>query len=449
MKSYEMYNPTDVPWISKLPTHWTTNRLKELLAERKESNNPVKTTDILSLTNTRGVIPYALKGNVGNKSKENLEDYKLAYPDDLVLNSMNVIIGSVGLSKYFGAVSPVYYMLYPRGNDSIRYYEYIFKLKTIQEYLKGLGNGILAIRMRIPMIKLNNVLLPNPPREEQDQIVRYLDWKVSKTNKLISALKKQIALLNEQKQAVINEAVTKGLDPSVPMKDSCADWIGEIPTTWSVRRLKSIVKLSSDKRMWDNDFYIGMENIQSWTGKYIETKEAKPESICGTFRPGDVLFGKLRPYLAKVFLTDCEGTSSNEFLILHDYEGCTRYLYYLLLCYKFIQLVNASTYGAKMPRANWSFIGNCTVPNPCEEEQKEIADFLDSQSAKIDALIENINREITVLGEYRTRLISDVVTGQIDVRAVEVPDFEYISDEAEDASDDENTDDEETVEEEE
>ena len=168
-----------------------------MLFERKENNSPIKAREILSLTNTLGVIPYAEKGNIGNKSKEKLEDYHLAYPDDLILNSMNVIIGSVGVSQYFGAISPAYYALVSRGKLNIKYSEYIFRLSTFEKTLEGLGNGILDIRKRIPMVKLNNVILPVPPRPEQDQIVRFLDWKVSSINKLISIKKKQIVLLKE------------------------------------------------------------------------------------------------------------------------------------------------------------------------------------------------------------------------------------------------------------
>jgi type I restriction enzyme, S subunit len=169
MKRYDRYSKYEDRWITSLPSHWGYKRLKEVLKERKEKNSPVKTHNILSLTNTRGVIPYSEKGNVGNKAKESLEGYMLAYPNDIVINSMNIIIGSVGLSKYFGAVSPVYYMLYTRNNDNIRYFNYVFQNKPFQESLRGLGNGILEIRMRIPMYKLNNVCIPVPPRSEQDQ----------------------------------------------------------------------------------------------------------------------------------------------------------------------------------------------------------------------------------------------------------------------------------------
>ncbi|MDD6636803.1 MAG: restriction endonuclease subunit S, partial [Coriobacteriaceae bacterium] len=176
-----------VEWIGEIPEGWGAERLKTQLEERKESNNPIKTDFILSLTNTRGVIPYSEKGDIGNKAKEDLSSYRLARPGDIVLNSMNVVIGSVGLSRYFGAVSPVYYMLFPRDEQSdVRYFNYIFQMPAFQDSLKGLGNGIMEIRMRIPMSKLNDVKLPIPSTGEQRAIADYLDEKTAEIDSIVS-----------------------------------------------------------------------------------------------------------------------------------------------------------------------------------------------------------------------------------------------------------------------
>lgn len=128
MKGYAKYVEVESRWAKYIPESWTFSNIAEVFIERKENNNPIKTMDILSLTNTRGVIPYKEKGNIGNKAKEDLTGYRLAYPGDIVFNSMNAVIGSVGLSKYFGAVSPVYYMLYLRdtAKNNIRFFDYVF-----------------------------------------------------------------------------------------------------------------------------------------------------------------------------------------------------------------------------------------------------------------------------------------------------------------------------------
>ena len=151
-----------IKWTEQIPVNWKVRRLKYILRERNEKNSPVKTTEILSLTVNQGVIPHSEKEGGGNRPKEDLSAYKLAYPDDIVLNSMNVLSGSVDLSKYYGCVSPVYYMLYSDDeNIDIRFYNYMFKTRAFQRSLMGLGNGILikesengtlnTIRMRIPM----------------------------------------------------------------------------------------------------------------------------------------------------------------------------------------------------------------------------------------------------------------------------------------------------------
>ena len=197
-----------VEWIGKIPIDWNIKRIKAVLCERNESNNPIQTDKILSLTNDRGVIPYDEKGDVGNKSKEDLTGYKLAYPGDIVLNSMNVFIGSVGLSSYFGCVSPVYYMLYPRNkNHSVSFFNYLFQTKELQAKLHGYGNGIMEIRMRIQMSKLNSVQLPVPPSDVQQRIAAYLDRKCSQIDAIITRQQEVIERLKSYKLSKINEII--------------------------------------------------------------------------------------------------------------------------------------------------------------------------------------------------------------------------------------------------
>ena len=251
-----------VEWIGEIPEDWDIKRLKAVLCERNESNNPIKTDYILSLTNDRGVIPYDEKGDVGNKSKEDLSGYKLAYLNDIVLNSMNVIIGSVALSKYYGCVSPVYYMLYPRNPmDDVRYYNYIFQTKEFQSKLKGYGNGIMEIRMRIQMSKLNTVELPIPDATTQTRIADFLDDKCGKIDRYIEKQQQIIDKLKEYKQAVITEAVTKGLNPDVPMKDSGIEWIGMIREHWGVAKLANLFTFLGGYAFYSDLYVSETENL--------------------------------------------------------------------------------------------------------------------------------------------------------------------------------------------
>ncbi len=218
-KNVEMVD-SGVEWIGKIPRHWEIQTIKALFEERREMNKPIKTDNILSLCMYRGVIPYAEKGSGGNKAKEDLTAYKIAYPDDIVLNSMNVIAGSVGLSKYYGIVSPVYYMLYRRNkNDSIIFYNYIFRNQSFQKSLIRLGSGILikksestgklnTIRLKIPMIKLNREVLPYPPIDEQLQIAEYIENQTIKIDKAVELQQNYISKLKEYKSLLIDSVVT-------------------------------------------------------------------------------------------------------------------------------------------------------------------------------------------------------------------------------------------------
>jgi len=253
-QKHESYKDVGVEWIGLIPEHWDVQALKAILVNRNEKNDPVKTKDILSLSIARGVTPYSDENRGGNKAKNNLTDYKLAYPGDIVLNSMNVVVGAVGLSRYFGAISPVYYALYIRNQEKndIRFFDYIFKNCSFQKYLFQYGKGILVnkgdsgklntIRMKISMQDLKNVPLPLPPIEEQRRIVEFLDRKTAEIDQAIAQKQRLIELLKEQKAILIDRAVTKGLNPNVLMCDSGIDWIGEIPTHWEIRQLSQLLK---------------------------------------------------------------------------------------------------------------------------------------------------------------------------------------------------------------
>ena len=217
--------PSGIPWLGDIPKHWEVLPLGRVLVERKENNDPIKTKNILSLSLHDGVVPYAEKTRPGgNKAKDDLTAYKLAYPGDIVVNSMNVVVGSVGLSRYFGAVSPVYYMLRPRqSTDTVEYFDSIFHDVAFQRSLFGLGNGIMVIqskssgklntiRMRIPMGKLNRVEIPYPPPSEQLAIVAGIGTEIAPVITAIARTEREIALMQEYRTRLTADLVTGKLD---------------------------------------------------------------------------------------------------------------------------------------------------------------------------------------------------------------------------------------------
>jgi len=416
-KTYPSYRNSGDRWLGTIPRHWTFQSLKSILQERKETNKPIKTKDILSLCMYRGVIPYSEKGKSGNKAKDDLTAYKLAYPDDIVLNSMNVVAGSVGLSKYFGAVSPVYYMLRPRKEeDKVKYFNSIFQSGTFQKSLFGLGNGILVkeskstgklntIRMRIPMDKLNTVLLPYPPPEEQQTIVNYLDKATAKMGTLIEKQTRLIELLKEKRQAVISTAVTCGLDSAVTMKDGGVEWLGGIPEHWEVKKFKYSARIQGGKDqkavLDDNGEYpvYGSGGIFGYANQYLYDGES-------------VLLGRKGTVDKPLYVHGKFWTVDTMYYTILERITVAKWFYYITTTIHF----DYYQYGSAVPSMTQEDLHNIYFSTPSKVEQQEIVNYLDNKTTKIDNLIAKSTKAIELLKEKRTALISAAVTGKIDVR---------------------------------
>ena len=418
-----------IEWIGQIPEDWNIKRLKAVLCERNESNNPIKTDYILSLTNDRGVIPYDEKGDVGNKSKEDVSGYKLAYPNDIVLNSMNVIIGSVALSKYYGCVSPVYYMLYPRNPmDDVRYYNYIFQTKEFQSKLKGYGNGIMEIRMRIQMSKLNTVELPIPDAATQTRIADYLDEKCGKIDRYIEKQQKIIDKLKEYKQAVITEAVTKGLDPDAPMKDSGIEWIGMIPEHWEVPEIKYLVRIASGgtpdrnhPEYWNGNIpWIKTGELQNDiitnAEEYI-TEEGLNNSSAQVFNINTILVamygqGKTRGMTALLKIP----ASTNQACAGLTVTNSNVQIEYLWQCLiGAYDAIRSEAAGSGQPNLSATLIGNFHIALPPIEEQVLIVEYIKDRTVEIKSTIHKAEKLLEKLTEYKKSLIYEAVTGKKEV----------------------------------
>ena len=315
----------------------------------------------------------------------------------------------------------------------------------IEEFYRN-GRGIVADLWTTRYTEMKSIYLPVPTIEEQDQIVRFLDWKLAKINKLIRAKKKQIALLNEQKQVIINHAVTKGLDPNVPMKDSGIEWIGTIPEHWKVLYLS---QTATEQSISNKD--IRNQNLLSLSygkiiNKDINTTDGLLPASFDTYQivhNGNII---LR-------LTDLQNDHKSLQVGLVTQTGIITFAYtcllprrnvvpeflYLLLHSYDVSKVFYGMGGGVRQSIGFDDIRRLLIPVPPLGEQKQIVDFCYTKSDFIEGLIVSIEKEILLLTEYRTRLISDVVTGKVDVHGIVVPDYESI----EEITDDELQEDEE------
>ncbi len=433
---------SSIKWIDKIPLDWSLKKIKYVLGSRTENNNPIKSRDILSLTAKQGVIPLAEKEGGGNKPKEDFSAYRLAYPNDIVMNSMNILSGSVGLSKYFGCVSPVYYMLYTLfSEDDIRFYHYIFQTTVFQKSLLGLGNGILikesdngklnTIRMRIPIDKLGNLYIPITTPEQQRKIADFLDSKCAEIDSISTEIQEQITTLEEYKKSVITEAVTKGLDPNAEMKDSGIEWIGDIPKNWEVKRTKYASKSFSKgngitKEDVDLDGDIKCIRYGEIYSKYdIKCRSCVSATNLSKINSpkyisnGDILFagtGELIEEIGKniVYTGDEPCLAGGDIIILKHNQNPI-FLNYAL-CSQYAQ--TQKSYGkAKLKVVHISAfeIGNVKIALPPIEEQNKIANYLDNKCSEIDGAIEDKQKQLETLEDYKKTLIYEYVTGKKEV----------------------------------
>ena len=424
-----------IKWIGEIPEDWEIRRLKYTLEERKEKNNPIVTDNILSLSVKRGIFPYAEKTGGGNKSKSDLTAYKVAHPNDIVINSMNILAGAVGLSRYMGVVSPVYYTLYTTSEEiNITYYYYLFRTREFQRSLLGLGNGIMmresstgklnTIRMRIPMDKLAGLFLPLPPRRVQDLIVKSLAKDIKVVNKLINQTEQSIKELKKYKQSLITEAVTKGIDPNVEMKDSGIEWIDNIPRHWDIRSIGNYYFQVKDKNLLSQE-----ENLLSLSyGKIVKRNYHSTDGLLPANFNNYII---VEPNDIVLRMTDLQNDHKSLRTGFVNERGIITSAYIILrpqknqdFISKFIQLflhsfdIYKGFYGmGSGVRQNVTFndIKKLKIILPPIIEQKQIIRYLENRVSTIDNLIENKIKVIEELENYKKSLIYEYATGKKEV----------------------------------
>ncbi len=433
MKGYGKYKRTDEFWLPQLPTHWSFQKVKRLFNERIEKGHPDK--PLLAATQNKGVV---LKKDYGSRTVEATKDLhllKLVRSGDFVI-SLRSFQGGIEYAHVEGIISPAYTVMIPSLKVVPGYFKYFAKIPCFLDLLKVCVTGIRE-GQNIDYKKLREHFIPIPPREEQDQIVRYLDAKVSKINKLIRIKEKQIALLKEKKQAIINQAVTKGLDPNAPMKDSGIAWIGQIPERWEVERLKFLMDKIVDCPH-ETPHY-------SADGTYFVIRTADQD--CGFLRDTEKMYRlnsqeyqhriRREPLLKDDIVYGREGErwglaclvpENNIFCLgqrmmqfrCNNKKILPKFAIWMLNAQYIYHQGTIDTMGSTSPHVNIETIKNYYCIFPCKSEQKYISKYITAISEYTESLIKNVVNEIAALTEYRTRLISDVVTGKIDVRGIPV-----------------------------
>ncbi|MCI6674714.1 MAG: restriction endonuclease subunit S [Spirochaetaceae bacterium] len=436
---------TDAAWLPQIPAHWQLQKIDALFTERKTK---VSDKDYAPLSVTKkGILPQLEHAAKSNDS----DNRKLVKAGDFVINSRSDRKGSCGVSKLDGSVSLINLVLTPRSKLNNDYVHYLLRnYRFSEEYYRN-GRGIVADLWTTRYSEMRTILLPVPPRAEQDQIVRFLDWKVSEINKLIGIRRKEIQELKALKSAVINSAITGGIDANVAMKRTGVYYLPEVPVSWKVTKLKRICKVGASindliREHSDQDevVFLPMENI-SEDGEIdcsIKQPIAKVKTGFSSFAKNDVVVAKITPCFENgkgACLDKLEsdiGYGTTELFNLRAGNNVLpEYLYFITMTKLFRILGEGQMTGsAGQKRVPADFIRDFTIGLPPIDEQQEIVDYIRSEKGRINRLIATKHEQLKALTEFKSSVVSDAVTGKIDVRNITVPEYEHVDDIVDDDS---------------
>ena len=429
-KEYPSYKNSGVEWLGDVPEHWNLKRFGYLFDENKKKNIGLQETNVLSLS----------YGNIKEKNiddnkgllPESFETYQIIEPNDIVFRFTDLQNDKRSLrsaiAKYHGIITSAYIAVKTKQNAD--FYNYLFRAYDLQKVFYSMGEGM---RQSLKMDELNKMPVVLPSKDEQKRIVSFLDTETARIDNLIAKQEKLIELLEEQRKSIISHAVTKGLDPNAPMKDSGVEWLGEVPENWDVVKSKRLFWCKGGFAFSSDEFYeegnypvIRISNIQD---KSISTDKIVYVNSCSkkVFKQfsaytDDLIFCMTGASLGKVGILPKELNFAliNQRVGRLDITSCTvkQFVFYLVSSYGFQNNIRMLGVGLtdNFPNISSDQIGIIDVALPPLSEQQDIVSYLDTENSKIDILIEKQTHLIEKLKEYRASIISHAVTGKIDVR---------------------------------
>jgi len=429
LRPYEAIKKSSIPWIELLPKHWGIKRAKSLYF--KVSRPTCETDDVV--TCFRDGIVTLRKNRRTSGFTESIKEigYQGIRKGDLVIHVMDAFAGAVGVSDSEGKATPVYSVCQPKEDLNNYYYAYIVREMAKAGFIQSLYRGIRERSSDFRFEVFANQYLPIPPRPEQDQIVKYLDHKLAKINKFIKAKKKLIAVLKEQKQAIINEAVTKGLDPNVKMKPSGIEWLGDVPAHWEILRNKNVMRLKKET-VGENhgDFRLLSLTTKGVIVRDISSGKGKFPSDFSTYQvvnSGDMVFClfDVDETPRTVGFSDENGMITGAYTIFAVTPNLRKFIYYYYLAIDDRKGLKPIYTGLRKVVSTDTFL-RAKIPIPPIDEVGLIVDYLTKKITSIDRSTAMIERELDLISEYKTSLISDVVTGKVDLRHITIDEAEAI-----------------------
>jgi type I restriction enzyme S subunit len=437
LSPYPVYKDSGVPWLGRIPVHWEVRRNGRLFAQRVETGFP--DLPILEVSLRTGVRVRDLDNAKRKQLMSHRERCKRAIRGDIAYNMMRMWQGAVGVAPTDGLVSPAYVVARPFPETETRYYGYLFRTAAYMNEVNKYSRGIVTDRNRLYWDEFKQMPSIYPPPDEQRKIATVLDCHERIVRRFIRARRRMIELLNEQKQAIINRAVTHGLDPNVRLKPSGIDWLGDVSGHWQIKPLKRWARINEcvlpETTDPDREFrYLDIGAVG--TGFLVEQPEmlrfgAAPSRARRIVRRGDTIISTVRTYLKAVYFVADEAKdliASTGFAVLTPEPlVLPEFLNFVMQSHGFVERVTAHSIGIAYPAIPETRLGAFAVAiPPTKEEQMRLIKHINTETRSIDEAIQRAQREIDLIREYRTRLIADVVTGKLDVRNTELPTLDEV-----------------------
>ena len=414
-----------IEWIGEIPEGWEIVPVRSCFDEVRTKNTDGQEQNALQFKSGNIISKASFNANIDDYVADTITNYTVVLPDTVMINGLNLNYDfkslRVALVKEKGVITSAYLAIFPdRKKIFPQYATYLFKGYETKMAFHNMGAGI---RKTLGYKEFKNQPLLLPSKEEQNKISAYLDSKCSHIDIMLSKIRSSIEEYKKLKQAVITQAVTKGVRGERKMKDSGVEWIGEIPVDWTIQRFARVAEVKSNLVSPDNYLeypQISPENIEKDSGKLLLPCKTVGEVgiISGNhlFYKGQILYSKIRPKLNKVCIAPFDGLCSADMYPI-EINNDTRYIMYCILSNGFLQQVSMITENrVKMPKINQVELSKILVAMPCFlAEQKEIANYLDAKCAEIDKLIVKKEQLVKELESYKKSLIYEVVTGKREV----------------------------------
>ena len=433
LSPHSAYKPSSVSWLEKVPEHWEVTKLRHILTSAAERNRP--DLPLLSVVREKGVILRDLDNPEDNHNivPEDLTNYKVVHQGQFAMNKMKAWQGSYGVSPCEGVVSPAYFIFDIKGVDGIFFHSAV-RSRAYVPFFNQASDGVRIGQWDLAPEQMRQIPFLVPPPEEQAAIVRFLDHADAQIQRYIASKERLIALLEEERQALIHQAVTRGLDPNVRLKDSGVEWLGDVPEHWVTCRIKQVSGIlrgkfthrpRNDPSLYDGPYPFiqtgDIANTNKILSGYNQTLNENGFAVSKMFPKGTLVM-TIAANIGDVAVLDFDACFPDSVVGFVPTVKVDRdYLYYLFLAMKneLLREAPVNTQG----NLNVDRIGSSTIALPQKEEQTNIVNHVERSVSNIDAAIDRSRRQTALMEEYRTRLIADVVTGQLDVReaAEELP----------------------------